>query len=54
LYYSYLLNPVFVRLIIYKKEDKEEIYYSPLSFIEGIRGALDVRGFDPIIVRNEK
>lgn len=54
LYYSYLLNPVFVKLIIYKKEDREELYYSPLSFVEGLICALDYRGFDPIIIRNEK
>lgn len=54
LYYSYLLNPVFVKLIIYKKEDREELYYSPLSFVEGLLCALDCRGFDPIIIRNDK
>jgi hypothetical protein len=54
LYYSYLLNPVFVRLIIYKKGESEELYYSPLSFIESLHCALDCRGFDPIIVRSER
>lgn len=54
LYYSYLFNPVFVRVIIYKKEDKEEYFYSPLSFMESIKCAISLRGFDPIIVKNER
>ena len=54
LYYSYLFNPVFVRVIIYRKEDKEEYFYSPLSFVESIKCGLTLRGFDPIIVKNER
>lgn len=54
LYYSYLFNPVFVRVIIYKKEDKEEYFYSPLSFMESIKCALTLRGFDPIVVKSER
>lgn len=54
MYYSYLLNPVFVRIIVYKKEEGEDVYYAPLSFLESLRCALNYRGFDPIIVHNEK
>lgn len=54
LYYSYLLNPVFVRLIIYRKPDKEETYYAPLSFSEAFKAAMTFRGFDPIVVHNDR
>lgn len=48
-----MVNPVFVKILIYKKKEKEEIYYCPLSFLESAKCALDNRGFDPIVVHSE-
>ena len=71
LYYSYMFNPVFVRLVVFAKGKKaneeitsplefweqnkeDQIYYSPLSFWESLKAAMQLRGFDPIVVENEK
>jgi hypothetical protein len=54
LYYSYILNPVFVRLVLYRKPDKDTLFYAPLTFTEALRCSLHYRGFDPIIVHNER
>lgn len=54
IYYSYIANPLFVKVLIFKKENKEETYYCPLSFLESVRCALNNRGFDPIIIHNDK
>lgn len=52
IYYSYILNPVFVRLVLYRKPDKDVLFYAPLTFAEALSCALNYRGFDPIIVHN--
>lgn len=63
LYYSTIFNPLFVRLIlIVDKEVREgkdveyikDVNYAPLYFEEALECAISNRGFDPIVIRNEK
>lgn len=61
LYYSYIFNPLFVRLILVvdkevkdgqEREFVKDVNYAPLSYEEALKCAIQNRGFDPIVVRD--
>lgn len=54
LYYSYLFNPVYARMIEFiDDQNKVKLFYTPLSFNEAFIASLSYRGFDPIVLRGE-
>lgn len=60
LYYSYMFNPVYARIIEYHDENATasanpvKLFYTPLSFKEAFFSALNYRGFDPIVLKGEQ
>ena len=53
IYYAYMFNPVFVRVVEYRLQDSTKYLYTPLTFKEAFQAALYHRGFDPIILNGE-
>jgi hypothetical protein len=56
LYYSYLFNPLYAKVVEYHERPAApaKIFYTPLSFREAFFEAMNYRGFDPIILHGEK
>jgi hypothetical protein len=55
LFYTYLLSPLYVRIIIVEFEDGHNEYmYKPLTYIEAYRCARTGKGFEPIIVKERE
>lgn len=55
LYYSYIFNPTYVRIIEnVSEEGKSSIFYTPLTFSEAFFASLSYRGFDPIVLRGDE
>lgn len=55
MFYSYLLSPLFVRILIVVMEDgKQEYMFIPLSFMEAYECAKSARGFEPIVVKERE
>lgn len=53
LYYAYMFNPVFTRVIQYHSPKGLKMLYTPLSFKDAFFAALSHRGFDPVILNGE-
>jgi hypothetical protein len=52
MFYTYLLSPLYVRILIVIKEDgKQDYMFLPLTFIEAYQCAKTARGFEPIVVK---
>lgn len=55
LFYTYLISPTYVKILIVKYENgSRELLYIPLTFMQAVNAALSARGFEPIVIEEKE
>lgn len=60
LYFSYLFNPTYARIVEYHEEisnlqgNNVKVFYTPLTFKEAFFASFNYRGFEPIVLKGEQ